>query len=205
MGMICFPSANRFSRHCRNGVCPNVTADPINSSLCLALVMATLIRLQSCNSIPVCRWKTRDKTSTYLFLVHPCMHCTCKLATFLSEERTLDQLWWNAVLKWFLFTSKSTYIVLTFPFLLLLTNDTMMHFFSLPWYLSTVFTSTIELGAAAPEAVTVEGVQHGGLVRRVRAWICSKMRLCWCLSGVITPISSPGKPHYKLREMELNG
>lgn len=103
MGMICFPSANRFSRHCRNGVCPNVTADPINSSLCLALVMATLIRLQSCNSIPVCRWKTRDKTSTYLFLVHPCMHCTCKLA--MRNVHSIN----CAVLKWFLFTSKSTY------------------------------------------------------------------------------------------------
>ena len=106
--------------------------------------------------------------------------------------------------------------VLTFPLELLLVHETKMHSLSLPWYLSTVLTSTPEQQltpvlvaspwlplppASAVTALSSPLPSHSWQKEWLKELLClscwsfSRIRFCCCLRGVMTPISPPSKPN----------
>lgn len=101
---------------------------------------------------------------------------------------------------------------LTFPLGLLLVHDTMIHSLSLPWYLSTVLTSTRQLfprpldirlpSSLLLPAWSCDPSTSLALSLLVRfkcspCWCCrlSWMMFCCWRSGVMTPISPGSRPH----------
>ena len=103
----------------------------------------------------------------------------------------------------------SIHTPLTFPLELLLVHETTTHSLSLPWYLSTVFTSTLEqqLTLASPwlhhpaASALVAWSSLPSQKLRLKELLClicssfSRMRFCCCLRGVMTPISPASKPN----------
>ena len=72
-----------------------------------------------------------------------------------------------------------------------------MHSLSLPWYLSTVFTSTSNDGSDGDgsDGDGSDGDGSDGGAGRVRSLMASLILLCWCLYGVTTPTLEEGTPH----------
>ena len=210
-------------RDFKRGACPSVSHDPMRISLCLARVKATLMRRQSLRSAPVCIINTMGWHSVWKVLqIRDNLGTGWVCQVHGLSKKIRGRIFWDGnSFSFQLYTYSDSILcvhtVLTFPLELLLVHETIMHSLSLPWYLSTVFTSTLEqqltpLLVASPwqrwpfppaSAFTgwsspLPSQQKEGpkeLFCLSACWSFSRMRFCCCLRGVMTPISPPSKPN----------